>query len=338
MPIKGLTEGASLPVLGVLRKGGVKSSNKPGKDLDYFRFTSNLPGIEKLFYDEFGKEPDTIEFFLPFATVDDNFSAWVEEWQAGGLVWRGDGETLVLWQTPQGTYSTEAKPQPPNSGKPVARMSIVIPELKRLGTVTVQTTSQHDIRELYGNLQAIFSLRGSLQGIPFVLSRVPKEISTPGPDGKRIRRTKSLLHIEAAPQWVALQVVAMQQASLPVLALGAGRDDYDIDDETGEIVDPMAETNAALFGDAEPEPEPSVAWTNEFLDYVVKHVPYYRHKRHVVNTANKLGLQPPTTKAEAAAVLKALQDYAAEKAETTTEQPELVPTENAGTGAGAYEN
>ena len=38
---------------------------------------------------------------------------------------------------------------------------------------------------LMDNLSAYEALRGSLTGIPFILSRIPREISTPGKDGKQ---------------------------------------------------------------------------------------------------------------------------------------------------------
>lgn len=40
MPIKGLTDQGRFPSIGQLRKGEPKpGGNRPGRDLDYFRFT-----------------------------------------------------------------------------------------------------------------------------------------------------------------------------------------------------------------------------------------------------------------------------------------------------------
>jgi hypothetical protein len=64
-------------------------------------------------------------------------------------------------------------------------------------------------------LQSYEALRGDLRGIPFVLKRRLHKISTPGSDGKRIRREKWLLSIETQPQWTLAQLGAMEQAALP---------------------------------------------------------------------------------------------------------------------------
>jgi hypothetical protein len=243
MPIIGLTDrGAQFPRIGELRKGAPKPTqgNKPGADLKHFRFTSTNADVVKSFVNAFGNEPNELRIFLPYPTTEENFEAWIEEWGAGSLKWRGDGQTLHIWQTPQGTFSHEPKPQPSGQGKQVGRLKVIIPELGRLAYVVALTTSTHDIMELTSNLRAYEATRGSLQGIPFILSRVPRMVSTPGKNG-RVRREKWLLHIEAAPEWVAAQLATMQQSALPEyhapLAIGDGApDDFDVDDD-GVIID-----------------------------------------------------------------------------------------------------
>ena len=243
MPILGLTDHApSFPRIGELRKGAVKSGNRPGADLNgRVRFTSNIEGMVDIFAGEFGNEPNNILCYLPYKTTDENFPAWVEEWGAGSLKWRGDGKNMVLWQKPDGTYSTEKKPQPPNQGNPGGKLHIIIPALKRMGYVIALTTSLNDIMELTGNLRAYETLRGDLRGIPFILSRVPRMISTPsGKDGKRARREKWLLHLETVPDYTAAQLeytanVALPTITTPTRALSSGHDEF-VDFETGEIV------------------------------------------------------------------------------------------------------
>lgn len=216
MPIKGLTDRqASFPQIGVLRKGEEKTGNKPGADLKHFRFDAD-EATTKTFEEAYGKEPRAIRVFVPFATTDENFEAWKEEWVAGGLKHRCDGETCSLWLTPQGTYSTEPK-KCPGGCKQAGRLKVVIPELKRLAYVTVLTTSKHDIMEIHANLSALEAARGSLVGIPLILRRVPREISTPTDDGKRVRREKWLINIEAQPQWVEMQLIAQEQQAIPVI-------------------------------------------------------------------------------------------------------------------------
>jgi hypothetical protein len=111
------------------------------------------------------------------------------------------------------------------------------------------TTSIHDIAEMSATLAAYEALRGDLRGIPFILSRVPRMVSTPKvfpkghpqqyqPTGERVRMEKWLWHLEAQPVWVQAQLSVMQRAALPAVVegqyqLSAGA----VDVQTGEIVD-----------------------------------------------------------------------------------------------------
>lgn len=216
MPIAGLTDRhASFPEIGQIRKGAKKTdANKPGTDLDHFRFVADTQTM-RAFADAFGDKPQEIRFLSPFDTTAEVFEAWKEEYAAGGLKHRCDGQTCVTWLQPDGRYSTDPKPCP-GGCKQVGRLKIVIRELARLGFVTVHTTSIWDILTIQQNLFAIELLRGSLRGIPLILKRVKRAISTPsGTNGQRARREKWLLSIEAAPEWVELQLTAMERAALP---------------------------------------------------------------------------------------------------------------------------
>lgn len=226
MPIIGLTDrGAAFPQIGTLRKGGEKTDPKrPGPDLDYFRFDADDEQAATEFAAAYGDRPRAIRIYLPFDGTDDNLVAWNEHWVAGGLVRRCDGQTCVLQQRPGGKgYDQTPRPCvcqtfPPDSKercKPVGRLKVIIPELKRLAYVVALTTSIHDIKNLSEQLRALEAMRGSLRGIPMILSRIEREISMPGSDGKRVRRSKWLLAIEAAPHWVSLQLQAQERAALP---------------------------------------------------------------------------------------------------------------------------
>lgn len=225
MAIKGLTDRpASFPQIGVLRKGAPKPEKGPGRDLKHFRFDSDDADAVARFRTVYGDEPTSIRVFLPFRTAAENFEAWQEHWTAGALQHRCDGETCVLWLTERNTYSQQSRPCPHlhlakderDRCKPTGRMKVIIPELRRLAYVTVLTSSIHDIVALTGQLEAIESLRGDLRGIPMILRRQPREISTPsGTNGQRRRMEKWLLSIEAAPTWVDLQLQAQEQAALP---------------------------------------------------------------------------------------------------------------------------
>lgn len=244
MPILGLTHrGANFPEIGQLRKGAEKpeAGNKPGADLNYFRFDSNDLNAVAAFQKAFGKEPREIEVLLPFPTADENFDAWREEWTAGSLKHRCDGVTCVRWlvsnpkeaeqySTSMNHYSDKPKPCP-GGCKQSGRLKVIIPALQRFAYITVMTTSVWDILTIHQNLTALELIRGNLQGIPMILRRVEREISTPNGNGARARRKKWLITIEAKPEWVQRQLIATQQAALPSvsapLMLMPGQEDDD---------------------------------------------------------------------------------------------------------------
>ncbi|HUV66385.1 MAG TPA: hypothetical protein VMW24_21025 [Sedimentisphaerales bacterium] len=226
MPIKSLTNRApSFPEIGQLRKGAEKPQKGIGRDLDHFRFTSDIPEVAAKFAAAYNGDPRLVNVFLPFQYVDENWEAWQEHWVAGGLKHRCDGEYVVRMQKDDGTYTD---PEPgtvpcPGNCDPVGRLKVIVPELKRLAYVTVLTGSKNDIANLDSQLRALEGLRGNLQGIPLQLRRGKKSISTPMPNGKRGRRDSWLLSIEAAPSWVELQLAAQEAAAIPQLTAPAKR-------------------------------------------------------------------------------------------------------------------
>jgi len=242
MPIIGLTDrGAAFPRIGTLRKGAPKvSERQPGADLkDRFRLDTQDAEVAAAFERAYGDAPNNIRVMLPYATVAENFDTWQEEWSAGSLKHRCDSRTCVRWLAPDGTYHDDPKPCP-GGCKPAGRLQVWIPELQRAGVILVPTTSIWDIIELQSNLDAAQAMRGDLRGIPFILRRAPRKISTPGSDGKRRRLEKWLLSIEPAPDWVRLQLAATARAALPAneqLLLSAPI----IDEDTGELFDEEVE-------------------------------------------------------------------------------------------------
>jgi hypothetical protein len=255
MPIIGLTDrAATLPQIGTIRKGAAKpeTGNRPGADLKHFRFDSDDAEATAAFARAYGPEPVAIHAYLPFDSTDENFDAWKEEWVGGGLRHRCDGQMTAICLLPNGTYTTEPRPCP-GGCKQVGRLKVIVPELRRLAFVTVMTTSIHDIMNIHANLEALYNTRRSLKGIPLIVRRVPREISTPDKDGKRVRREKWLIHVEAQPQWVELQLQAAADAALPIssgrqviTALPAwdGDDDDDAIDPTVPPLPPMADKEA----------------------------------------------------------------------------------------------
>ena len=249
---------ASFPRIGKLRKGGKKQLNAQGKeifgeDLDYFRFDCDDNSANEKFRQMYGDKPDTILVYLPYVTRLENFDSWQESYLAGGLQHRCDGETCTVWLDPKtGSYSQEPKPCP-GGCKAVGRLNVIIPALERFAYITVETHSINDILTIESNLDAILKITGTLQGIPFMLKRRNRRISTPGKGGKRISRVKSLMLIEIEENWAALRFTAMQRSSLE-MAANAGlltTGDYtvvDVEPEQLRIVD--TKTGEIIEGDA----------------------------------------------------------------------------------------
>lgn len=233
MPIKNLTDRpAQFPRIGILRKGSVKQERGGrqiyGKDLEGFRFDTEDADALTVFTAAYGDEPRQINVFLPYATTGENFQAWKELWTASALQHRCDGETCVRWLDRKSGKYQETPTPCPGGCKEVGRLMVIIPELRRMAYVQAETHSINDIVELQQNLMALEQGRGTLRGIPMILSRRPRNISTPRDNGQRARVVKWLLHIEAAPRWVDLQLADMEQRtleapaqSLPQLALSA---------------------------------------------------------------------------------------------------------------------
>ena len=272
MPIKHLQldRPAAFPCIGKLRKGGEKQTNAKGKevmgrDLDHFRFTTDDVDAATAFGAYYGAEPKAINVFLPFATADENFAAWMEEYRAGGLVRRCDGETCVFSRDAKGVAITLPTPcAHPCGCKQVGRLTVIIPELVRMAYVMVETHSVYDIIQLTENLQAAQAMRGDLRGIPFILSRREREISTPTGDGGRARRKKSLLFIEPDPSWVARQLESMRIAALPQIdapLLAAPQPRLLVDRQTGEIL-----SGDMQWTDPDDEEDNGEGEGNPFLD------------------------------------------------------------------------
>jgi len=240
MPIKGLTDRESItprfPSLGKLRKGAEKPDKGPGKELPYFRFTSENNSIVEAFTAAYGDKPMALHIYLPHTTAEENFSTWQEEWVAGGLKHRCDGETAHIWLKDDGAYSREPIPCP-GGCKAVGRLELILPELLVagfVGYVTLETHSNHDLRNITAALLATETARKDtgLQGIKFTLRRKKESISTPTDDGKRVSRDKWLVYLEPEPEWVTLQL----QLASAVQTMLPAPEQY-VDDDTGEIID-----------------------------------------------------------------------------------------------------
>lgn len=239
MPIKGLTDNVvpRFPRLGKLRKGGEKNAKgQYGPDLDYFRFTSDNPVIVDAFHEAYGEKPVALHVYLPYPQVEMNFSTWKEQWAAGGLVHRCDGETCQIWRTPQGTYSQQPKPCPGGCDE-VGRLTVILPELIRagfVGYVTLETHSLHDLMNMTATLLVVAQDRVNnprgLQGIEFVLRRKKERISTPDGKGNRVSRDKWLVSLEPVASWAQTALTLSAGAALAIEA------PKNVDPATGEVL------------------------------------------------------------------------------------------------------
>jgi len=238
MPIVGMTDrGLSFPEIGQIRKGAKKDpvQNRPGSDLKWFRveFDEREQGSADTFKSKYGPQPTEINIILPFNEIERCWDAWLEAYTAGRMVARSDGEKFTyLVDTKTGEIKVKGgEPVTPyNEGqivghdyqnkpvkcRPVGRLKVIIPELARAAYLTVMTTSVHDIANISAQLEAFKTLNGGrIAGIPLVLRRRPKMISTPGEKGQRVRREKWLLSIEADPEWVKRMLSETKRLALP---------------------------------------------------------------------------------------------------------------------------
>lgn len=258
MPIKGLTKDTQAQVirLGKLRKGAPKETNRPGRDLEYFRVTFE-PEYEFLadaFAALYGDKPDRFEnIWLLQPDIDDAFPTWLEQWQGAQLVNRCDGEYKVThWDSQHNimnTFKTACTCDPKDRAcKQVGRLNVVLGDLMQetgiFGVFTVETHSVHDILSLYGCLETIKNVYGRIHGVPFTLGRSKKQITRPvtdkngKPNGKRAKMTKSLLYLTIGEEFAKEEMVAILSGAKPAPALLSGDSDTEpvpaIDVETAK--------------------------------------------------------------------------------------------------------
>jgi len=244
MPIRGLTDRGSrrFPVIGKLRKGGERPADgkRPGKELPYWRFTSDGPEIEAAFAAIYGQQPEELQVYLAYRALDDSWSTWKEAWTAGALQHRCDGETCTIWLD-RSTYRHDPIPCP-GGCKEVGRLNLVLPELLRAGyagVVTMETHSKHDLLSIQGCLEAVVDARGEddVRRIAFLLRRVEEEVSSPDDKGGRVRRKHWLVKLEPAADWVRGQLVAAQERLMIADDEYEDQDEIVVDAETGEVLD-----------------------------------------------------------------------------------------------------
>jgi hypothetical protein len=255
MAIIGLTTDVAprFPEIGKLHKGDAMQNGRAGKELDYWRFAAEDERVRKAFQEAFGSQPKIINVLMPFATVDEVWDCWQEEWGQTGLVHRCNGQYMVRWRNADGTYTDdpECTERRACNGKCKAtgRLTVVIPELLDrgiVGYVTMETHSKYDLRLITGAFgEALMWGLGSgpngLAGSIWELKRVPRMIVARADDGKRMRVRKTLVQLVPEAAWMQRQWQRLRRPQLaagdvvaPAPELEAGDGDV-IDD--GEIIE-----------------------------------------------------------------------------------------------------
>lgn len=263
MPIIGLQDrGMDFPQIGNLRKGAPKGANgQMGRELPYWRaeFDESETEAMQLFTQKYGDKPTTIDVILPFKRVDDNLIAWLEAYTASMMIGRSDGERVNYLVATKGdrsgeivvnNYMPEFLHPPDNvagwdqSGKaiyftPVMRLKVVLPILKnRAAHLVVHSGSKLDIVNLTKQLKFYFELcGGSLQGVPFLLKRVPKMVSVPNPKkpGTKMRVKKHLITLELHPRWFEMKQAQLQANAYPALDSGPLALETELEEEDEEL-------------------------------------------------------------------------------------------------------
>lgn len=225
-----------------------------GGDLSYFRFVfdENETEAARIIADLYGSEPNNIRVRLPLGEVWKVWEFWLEAYTAGAMIARigehpeiKDGCEYVCYQLDPKTgnklvvnwRSTDTGEPVKYDGrpvhqyttgkglqlvypKPVGRLSVIIPDLRRLVYLVVNTTSWNDCnnitRQLYA-LDTVQKMRGqSIAGVPLILRRRLDEVSTPG-DGGRARRKKWLISLEVDLPWVDQHFKLTDSSAVPTL-------------------------------------------------------------------------------------------------------------------------
>jgi len=306
-PIKGLSDRPlSFPQIGAIKLGR-KVKNKNGKeypqDLNHFlvQMDDQEPKAMSDFLEHYGAfEVTEINVMFPFNDIDRVWDVWLEAYTAGRLWARSDGEIFHYLADPAGgdplvvngqdrdgnvKYCDPSEPvghdyqDKPIYLKPTGRLKVVIPELLRAAYLVLRTSSYHNVINLSSQLKGIEDLVGKIAGVPLVLRRRPREISTPDPKekGKRVRREKWLVSIEVSPVWMQKQFGTSGLLGLPVgtavelpeyVQVDDDEDYEDYADEIeqveGEVMDDLPEVPKSVLSRA------GSAWPAETITAVVK--------------------------------------------------------------------
>jgi hypothetical protein len=294
MPIFGVTDRGSLEArfkeIGKLRKGGPKTAQGHfGKDLEWFRFTSDRDNVVKAFRQAYGDQPASMEVLFPYQTIEAVFPTFRELYGQNHLLKEQcDGFNIIQWQN--GPYMERGsnlceKPcknvetRPPCRDcplKPIGRLSVILLPLLRagiVGTVTVETHAWNDIAHITNQLAKYEPLTGRT----FRIYREENTIGAPNKSTqKRMAVDKWLVKIEPTQETAMLLIQDAQRRARQALLGGpvnaaqleAGQPDNTNSNPESVTPPPVQEgefTEAEPPPDLEPEPQQPVA-TDEKAD------------------------------------------------------------------------
>ena len=249
MAIIGLTDRSpSFKELGRLRLGIPKSEAATGgpKEIGWFRadFRPDAQDAYALFVAEYGQQPTSIHFRLPFAEIARCWDAFYECYNKFGMLGMSDGKrwlylrhnktgellvkdgvpthldgTQVDQETgevylpfepkvPVYSYTSKKGEEVQVFARPTGRLRILIPELKRAAYVQIITNSLYNCIHLSEQLAGIAEIAKSagmnITQVPMTITR-RKELISVGFNGHKQMQEHYLLNIEIDPRWMEAQ-------------------------------------------------------------------------------------------------------------------------------------
>ena len=214
------TTAGGVGAIGKIFKGAPKVGNKPGQNLDYFRFEPDelhADRLNQIWGHIYGDMPTSLNIFFKHSNIDNIINDWFCEFGASGLKTKCDGETIVGWRDEANRIYYRNNPKPCRSPgsqkgcdkcKASALLKFCVYEFRALagqsGNVELSTTSINDITFLRSQLEDIardLTMVGQeLAYTPLVLSR-SKRIITKTTKDKQYRGEESLLSISISPPY-----------------------------------------------------------------------------------------------------------------------------------------
>ena len=214
------TTAGGVGAIGKIFKGAPKVGNKPGQNLDYFRFEPDelhADRLNQIWGHIYGDTPISINIFFKHSNIDNIINDWFCEFGASGLKTKCDGETIVGWRDEANRIYYRNNPKPCRSPgsqkgcdkcKASALLKFCVYEFRALagltGNVELSTTSINDITFLRSQLEDVtkeLAMAGQqLAYTPLVLSRSNRTITKTTKD-RQYRGEESLLSIAIHPPY-----------------------------------------------------------------------------------------------------------------------------------------